>query len=433
MASGTLEPGTQVRIGAGGSCRIEMLLGTGGQGEVYRVTLGKEHYALKWYYPESATHAQKDALDFLIRKGAPDDRFLWPMALCNVPGNVKTFGYLMRLREPRFKCIVDLMKRKIDPSFRALATAGFELSDSYLKLHASGFCYRDISFGNVFFDPATGEVLICDNDNVSVDDGKMRGVQGTIGFMSPEIMTDGAAPSTQTDLWSLAVLLFYMFMISHPLEGKLESEIDCLDYGAKVKLYGKDAVFIFDPDDERNRPDPDYHQNALAFWPLYPRFLKDRFIQSFTKGILKPYNRVRESEWKSALTRLRDVIVYGPTGAENFYDSERTGPLIDWASGEAIQLPPRLKIAKSLVMLNSDTKLYPHHLDPLRLYDFTRPAAEVAQHPTNPNLWGLKNLSGDDWKVTVGGFEKTVEPLRSVSLAPGTVIDFGNVKGEIQA
>ncbi len=432
MAGATLEPGQQVRIGTGGSCRVEGLLGTGGQGEVYRAIVGREAFALKWYFPESATLAQREALDLLIRKGAPDDRFLWPMALCHSPQQPKTFGYLMRLREPRFKGIVDLMKRKIDPSFRSLATAGFGLADSYLKLHASGLCYRDISFGNVFFDPQTGEILICDNDNVSVDDGKMKGVQGTIGFMAPEIMSDGAAPSTQTDLWSLAVLLFYMFLISHPLEGQLEAAIDCLDYGAKVKLYGTDAVFMFDPADETNRPSPDYHQNALAFWPLYPKFLKDRFIQAFTKGIAKPYSRVRESEWKSAMIRLRDQIVYGPTGAENFYEPDNPGPIVDWASGEAIQLPPRLKIGKSLVMLNSDTKLFPHHLDPLRLYDFSKPAAEVAQHPSNPSLWGLKNLTGDDWKATVGGTEKIVEPMRSVSMAAGTTIDFGNVKGEIQ-
>ncbi len=431
MPAGTLGRGQSVRIGAGGLCRVDELLGTGGQGEVYRVTMGKESFALKWYYPESATLQQHHALELLIRKGPPDDRFLWPMALCTVPGHAG-YGYLMRLREHRFKCIVDLMKRRIDPSFRALATAGFELADSYLKLHAAGLCYRDISFGNVFFDPSSGEVLICDNDNVSVDDGTLKGVQGTIGFMAPEIMSDAAAPSTQTDLWSLAVLLFYMFMISHPLEGRLESSIGCLDYGAKVGLYGREAVFTFDPDNESNRPDPDFHQNAITFWPLYPRLLRDRFVQAFTKGIDKPYARVRESEWKSAMIRLRDMIVYGPTGAENFYDSENSGPAIDWATGDTIQLPPRLHIGKTVIMLNSDTKLFPHHLDPSRLYDFSRPIAEVTQHPTNPGLWGLRNLSGDDWTVTVAGNTKTVEPTRSVSLAPGTQIAFGASTGEIQ-
>jgi hypothetical protein len=39
-----------------------------------------------------------------------------------------------------------------------------------------GYSYRDISFGNLFFDPDTGDVLICDNDNVSANGKDMSGV-----------------------------------------------------------------------------------------------------------------------------------------------------------------------------------------------------------------------------------------------------------------
>ena len=75
----------------------------------------------------------------------------------------------MPLRDPRYKGIVGLMKRRVEPTFRALATAGLELAHSFLELHVQGLCYRDISFGNVFFDPQSGDVLICDNDNVTID------------------------------------------------------------------------------------------------------------------------------------------------------------------------------------------------------------------------------------------------------------------------
>src|SRR5256885_1046760 len=83
------------------------------------------------------------------------------------------------------------------------------------ELHARGLCYRDISFGNAFFDPETGEVLICDNDNVTVDAQAKGGVYGTPRFMSPEIVRGETAPNSQTDLFSLSVLLFYMFMMHH--------------------------------------------------------------------------------------------------------------------------------------------------------------------------------------------------------------------------
>lgn len=63
----------------------------------------------------------------------------------------------------------------------------------------------------MFFDPDTGDVLICDNDNVSANGIDNSSVYGTPRFMAPEIVMGQAKPSRNTDLYSLAVLLFYMF------------------------------------------------------------------------------------------------------------------------------------------------------------------------------------------------------------------------------
>lgn len=265
-----LKPGQTVytdpsRVG----CTVEQFLGGGGQGEVYRANLSGRPVALKWYFPHQATSEQLAALTTLLKMGAPNAKFLWPLELAAESG-VPGFGYIMPLREPRYKGIVDLMKRRIEPSFRALATAGLELAHSFLQLHAKGLCYRDISFGNVFFDPDTGEVLICDNDNVAVDGKTQGGILGTPRFMAPEVVRGNALPSTQTDLFSLAVLLFYMLMVHHPLEGQAEAAIRCFDLPAMTKLYGTAPVFIFDPNNASNRPLPGYHDNAIAFWPIYP-------------------------------------------------------------------------------------------------------------------------------------------------------------------
>ena len=45
-------------------------------------------------------------------------------------------------------------------------------------------------------------------------------------------------------------------------------------------------------------------------------------------------------------------------------------------------------------MLNRDTKLYPHHINPHAEYDFSNPVAAVTLHPKDPKLWGLR-LRGD--------------------------------------
>ncbi len=438
-----LQPGQKVHTESSQStCTVEQFLGGGGQGEVYRASLAGQPVALKWYYSYSlqADPHQRDRLEAAIESGAPSDRFLWPIDIVSESG-IDGFGYLMPLREPKYKGFVDLMKRRIkpDPTFRALATAGFQLADSFFQLHIKGLCYRDISFGNVFFNPNIGDILICDNDNVTVNGEQDGGVMGTPRFIAPEIITKQARPSTQTDLYSLSVLLFYMLMIHHPLEGKKETEIHALDAPAMNKLYGTEAVFIFDPKNKSNEPVIGYHDNALAFWPLYPQFLRELFTKAFTDGIYDPQNgRVRESEWRVAMVRLRDSIVYcSLCSAENFYDPDvlkASGgkPHSCWSCQREIRLPPRIRIDKNIIMLNYDTKLYPHHIN-TKSFDFSKPVAEVTQHPTNPNIWGVKNLTEEKWVCTTANNQvKDVDPGRSVTMDVGIKINFGKADGEIR-
>ena len=272
------------------SYKVEEFLGGGGQGEVYRARLVDGQgtgslVALKWFFPHYLRQDRelRARLERAVDTGPPSDRFLWPQDLVQTadrPG----FGYVMPLRDNRFVGIIDLVTRRAEPTLHALVTAAFELAHNYRQLHAKGFCYRDISFGNVFFDPESGEVRICDNDNVGVD-GQGGAIGGTARFMAPEIVRGEAAPSTQTDLFSLAVLLFYMLVNHHPLEGAREAQIRCFDLPAMTRLYGTDPLFIFDPDDDSNRPLFGNHDNALALWPLYPGFVQELFVRAFTDGL----------------------------------------------------------------------------------------------------------------------------------------------------
>jgi eukaryotic-like serine/threonine-protein kinase len=433
------KPGQRVRTELSGrECEVVQLLGSGGQGEVYSASLDGQLVALKWYARESATPKQRAALTKIVESGPPNERFLWPLDLATSRQRSE-FGYIMPLRPPEYAGLAPLMKGRVRASFRALATAGLQLADSFLQLHSKGLCYCDISFGNVFFNPTNGDVLICDNDNVTVNRSVVDGIMGTPRFMAPEIVRREALPSTQTDLFSLAVLLFSMFNVHHPLEGVKETAIHCLDLAAQTKLYGVSPVFIFDPQDDSNRPDPNYHQTVLQRWPLFPQFFRDLFVRSFTDGIRDAeHGRVRESEWRQAMVRLRDSIVYGPTNAENFYCEQyrkrNNGQLPPcWLAGTPPAVPYRIEIGKQTIVLNHDSKLYPHHIDDARMWDFGEPAAEVSRHPKNPNMWGLKNLSKRRWAATNSKNELVdVEPGRNVGLAEGTQIDFGASKGVVR-
>ena len=172
---------------SGTICEIISFLGGGGQGEVYKGKLDGKEVAVKWYFPDYLNNdpGLRNRLENLIKNGAPNDRFLWPMDIVTSQDDSKSFGYIMELRESRFKSLNDLMKRKVEPKLHVLTIVGFELAFNFRELHTRGLCYRDISFGNVFFDPKNGEVRICDNDNVDVN-GAEGAIGGTPKFMAPE-------------------------------------------------------------------------------------------------------------------------------------------------------------------------------------------------------------------------------------------------------
>jgi eukaryotic-like serine/threonine-protein kinase len=419
-------------------CEVEKYLASSGQGEIYRVSIMGQAVALKWYYPHHATPERRNHLQVLIKRGSPSENFLWPMELVSASSPLD-FGYIMPLREERHHNIVDLMRRRITTSFHALATAGFELAQSFFLLHAKGLCYHDISFSHISFDPLSGEILLHNADDIVLS-GSPGAVLGTPRFMAPELIRHEVSPSIYTDLYSLAVLFFYLLMFHHPLEGKKEFNLHILAESAMQELYATHPVFIFDPNDHSNEPILGYHDSALNYWPLYPQFLRDRFIQAFTRGLKDPIRgRVREDEWRAAFVRLRDSIYYcSSCYAENFYDidafenGERKYPSC-WSCHKESHPPIRLAIGKAIIMLNSDTKLYPHHIDDRRMYDFSSPIAEVTRHPVTSDVWGLKNLSDEQWTYArADGTSGELDASKSIALVSGTKLHFGTRVGEIQ-
>ena len=397
-------------------------IGEGAQGAVFRVRAddGAE-LALKWYHPHASSDSQRSALERLVQLPAPDDRFLWPIEIASRDGD-DGFGYAMRLLPEGFSGLVDRVAGRVDLSFRVIATIGFALADAFLDLHSQGLCYRDVSFGNVFFEPVTGSVLICDNDNVAFDGEGEASVLGTPYFMAPEIVRGEALPSARTDRFSLAVLLFYLLMIHHPLEGARAERM--WDSDAMLDLFGREPLFIFDSSDTSNAPVPGLHDTPLLLWHLYPQQIRDLFTQSFTVGLRDPVDgRVPESVWRSAMIALRDSIAYCTNcGKQNPTDAGGGAPSC-WSCQEQLVMPPRLLLNRHAVVLNHDARVYRHHiaLD----YDFSQTVAEVAQHPSDPSVWGLRNVSADTWVVTSATGERhDVVPGRSVTLAPGTEIVF---------
>ncbi|MDR0853857.1 MAG: hypothetical protein LBN34_05765 [Clostridiales Family XIII bacterium] len=429
---GLLKSGEFLKSESGNDYLVMDFLGAGGQGEVYSVTKGTSKYALKWYFKHMATKEQKEIIENLVKEGAPDDTFLWPQDM--IVQSSDSFGYIMPLRPSEYKSIVDIMKRRAEPTFDALSKAAYNLTLGYRKLHVMGYSYRDISFGNLFINPKTGDVLICDNDNVAANLSPTT-VYGTPRFMAPEIVVGKDKPSRNTDLFSLAVLLFYMFMLNHPLEGALEAKIKCMDIPAMSQLYGTKPLFIFDENDKSNFPLKGYQDNALTYWELYPQKLKDLFKRSFTIGLREPARRVTENEWLDAFANLMTGIVKcGSCGVEVFFDEDKASAgeaHTCWHCKKVVSIPLILHIGKNNVLLNAGARLFSHDLN--KDYDMETVVGSLIQNPNNPNLWGIRNESNENWTyIKADGTQIPVSPGRSATIAKDSKINFGQLVGTFE-
>jgi hypothetical protein len=210
-------------------------------------------------------------------------------------------------------------------------------------------------------------------------------------------------------------------------------------------LFGERPVFIFDPSNRSNEavtlkedPSGEAGGNALEFWKIYPKVLRDTFTRAFTSGLGSPNARVTALDWLNTLVELRNSVFKCGCETPNYCDSSiltnHGHPPQCWHCGEQPKLPFRTRLGRASVMLNAGSHLYSHHMcNGNDDFDFSNAVAEVVQHPTDPKVWGLKNLSGEKWvfSFSSGNF-RDVEPGRSVPLASGTRINFRSIEGVIE-
>ena len=151
-----LNRGHRFDVADGGTLVVDDFLGAGGQGDVYRVKTSSGDRALKWYFAGTATDGQRHNLKRLVELGHDDERFLWP-ELFVADLNSSRFGYVMRLRPGGWADIPMLLRRKAQgATVRTLYAMGVGMAEAFRSLHTRGLAYRDISWGNVFFEPRLG-------------------------------------------------------------------------------------------------------------------------------------------------------------------------------------------------------------------------------------------------------------------------------------
>ena len=422
-----LKPYMQVRLTNGKTCRIKKELGRGGQGVVYLVDYNGKDYALKWYIQQYKTSFY-DNLDKNIKAGAPTKNFLWPLALTE--RQFDSFGYIMELRPSTYQEMGMFILAKAKMPISATMNTALQICTAFQQLHIRGLCYQDMNDGNFFINPQTGDVLICDNDNVTPN-GVNTGIAGKAGYMAPEIVERQSMPNRYTDFFSQAICLFILFFLNRPFEGAYYRSCPCLTPEYEKKLFGKDAIFIMDPDNPKNRPVRGLHKNVITRWPLYPSFFRESFQKAFShEAIIDPTKRIIDRKWQEIIIQLRSLFVKCPICKEyTFIDLSDNSTNKCFECGKGIPSFNSMKVGHYSIPIIPGQKIYECQVrDSKDLYESV---GEVVVG--SAGSWGLRNTGGLVWTVMrPDGSIRYIKPGEGTAAPKGFKIKFGSdLTGEI--
>lgn len=406
-------------------------LAEGGQGTVYVAKKNGKTHALKLYHQKDATADQREIIQSLVNSGVPAkkhaSRFAWPEALIEWPeGN--TFGYLMPLIDTsKYISLKDVESGRVPhPGYGVMIQVCRWLAELFRTMHIEGHCYRDPSKDNFLFSPKTGDVIICDNDNIIIDKLDLGNIGGTTPFMAPEVILGKSKPSTVTDQHSLAVLMFCLLCGGNPFHGKMEYHIKVMDMMASRYLYGQKPVFIFHPTDSGNRlPDVQEYKVVEKRWKVLPSHIKDLFVKAFTVGLHNPSARVTDLEWGHALSLMLGMRHLCVCRAENFWDPAAENQQPCWNCGREVSYPGKLYFKDKSV---TAMLIKPgHQVSTLHFGDKSNPTlvGTMEADATDSSMVVLRNKTTETWTANFGGQRVEVPPQRAIPLLSGATIKAG--------
>ena len=235
----------------------------------------------------------------------------------------KGFGYILeKVDTGRFLSIGKF--RASFPDAEVFCNACIQIATAFRRIHISkGMILKNINDGIFFIDPKTGDVRIVCFDDICLPE--KTSVYGTMGYMAPEQYVMHTS-DVYTDYFSMAVAFYRLLVGGYPYDGKKAAAFMDRNIAAAVEaqsiIYGRDAVFAFDPKDRSNTIEgltdpaaPNLYKAQVMLWNDLPEELQNRFIEAFSTGkdAEKRHLRPTDRDWIKTFQNVkREKLVKCP-------------------------------------------------------------------------------------------------------------------------
>ena len=318
------------------------------------------------------------------------------------------------------------------PTLPVLCRIAYRLSTALETIHAAGLAYCDINLGNIRFDPLRGEIKIWDNDNVVVNNSNVQ-IRGVWEFMAPEVSLGKSMPNAETDLYSVAVLLYYLWMWEHPMEGKETMKLYSWDIPAKKKHFASEPLFVFHPTNQANTAHgvPELGLHVTRWQRLCQPKLQALFTETFVDAVHAPAKRKRLNDWRRLFLEMEANSPQCGCGAVNVWDGV-SKPLTCRKCGKTMDLGLCLEVnhthhGNSVQLAYPGASLRKHHLDVARFNAAsTEIEATVEPYPNQPEHEILRNQSAHTWGYRApDGSLLELEPGKARALMEGVELHIG--------
>jgi DNA-binding helix-hairpin-helix protein with protein kinase domain len=308
---------------------------------------------------------------------------------------------------------------------------GLALCEAFRDLHLKGLAYCDLSFDNVFASTkGPPAVRLIDCDNLTLGDGSSA-VEGTPWFIAPEVLAGTHRPDRETDAHSLAVLLYHLLVLTHPLLGDAiraggpegeEAALRGLRSGApplppveaneaRAAAIRERALPWIDSGDPANRSSAGVPRELVL-----SKGMRDTFARAFGRGLHERTARPTEGVWGDVLGRAVDAVVGCPSCGNTTWLADKP---CAWCKAP-VPAPAVLYCAHPdgvrPVVVERGRRLYPRHLL------FRQSAvgeAPLAMITVEKDGLVLENQAADPFEIVRGGAPDRLSPGSRARLTAG--------------